>query len=421
MLEIAFFCFIEGRSMKENIKNILSRTIITYTFLLLIVLILKIVGFNRFGIDINNSFMLKLNSIISKYNLENVWYAITLYINVYIVLAITCNDNSKKMKIYTLICMPLCIYIQCVKNGSLLFVLLDFFYIFLLGLIYKKFKFNKDNILNYVIYFVFLNSFFQIISLSTRNFEIMSRLQGNFIVRTIMSIDYILISIIFYKFYFLKGGKSIWTAVHYYGLHLMTESKQLLKRLQRKLNSKKKKLTKQEKVYNFVFYTFVILYNLASMAVIFLIAYFIGAVIECIFITLCFWFNKFAFGKPFHAKDSKTCFIISSASYIILNKLAVSTIGISLLWQVILGVMFSFITSRFVKNTIKNLYKGMPIEEFDKKILKVTDKDSLHYKICYMYYIERKSELEISHNVSYSIDNIKKIKSKINKKVVELN
>ena len=53
-------------------------------------------------------------------------------------------------------------------------------------------------------------------------------------------------------------------------------------------------------------------------------------------------------------------------------------------------------------------------------ILKVTDKDSLQYKICYMYYIDRKSELEISYSVNYSVDNIKKIKSKINKKIVEL-
>lgn len=157
------------------------------------------------------------------------------------------------------------------------------------------------------------------------------------------------------------------------------------------------------------------------MAVIFLIAYLLNSVIECIFITLSFWINKFAFGKPFHAKDSKTCFIISSASYIILNKLATSTIGISFLWQIILGVMFSFITSRFVKSTIKKLYKGMPIEEFNNSILKVTDKDSLQYKICYLYYIDRKSELEISYKVNYSVDNIKKIKSKINKKIVELN
>ena len=407
--------------MKENIKKILSRTIITYTFLLLIVFIIKIVGFNILGIDLNNPYILKFNEIISKYNLENVWFSITLYINVYIVLAITCNDNSRKMKIYTLICMPICIFIQFIKNKSLIFVILDFISVLILGLIYKKFKFNKNNYFNYIL-ITGLMMLFQVISLITRNINVNITLGNNFIATVIMSIDYILISIIFYKFYFLRGGNSLCGMVHYSGSHLMMALKKLPKKFQENLQNKNhKKLTKEQKVYNLIFYPFVIIYNLFSMAVIFLIAYFLNSVIECIFITLSFWINKFAFGKPFHAKDSKTCFIISSASYIILNKLATSTIGISLLWQIILGVMFSFITSRFVKNTIKKLYKGMPIEEFDNKILKITDKDSLHYKICYMYYIDRKSELEISHNVSYSIDNIKKIKSKINKKLEELN
>ena len=126
--------------MKENIKKILSRTIITYTFLLLIIFIFKLVGFNRFGIDLNNSAILKLNEIISKYNLENVWYAITLYINVYIVMAITCNDNSRKMKLYTLICMPLCIFVQCSKTQNFISIIIDFVYVFILSLIYKKFK-----------------------------------------------------------------------------------------------------------------------------------------------------------------------------------------------------------------------------------------------------------------------------------------
>ena len=409
--------------MKENVKKVLSRTIITYTFLLFVVFIIKIVGFNILGIDLNNTYMLKLNDIILKYNLENVWYAITLYINVYIVLAITCNDNSKKTKFYTLICMPLCIYIQFMKmkSQSLIFVIIDFVYVFILSLIYKKFKFNKNNFLNYVSITI-LMMLFQVISLVTRDFNISTRLQGNFIVRTIMSIDYILISIIFHKVYFLKGGNSIWTVVHYSGLDLMMALKSLPKKFQKKLQNKEnKKFTKEQKVYNLIFYSFVIIYNLFSMAVILLIAYFLNSVIECIFITLSFWINKFAFGKPFHAKDTKTCFIISSASYIILNKLATSTIGISFLWQVILGVMFSFITSRFVKNTVRKLYRGMPIDDFNKSILKVTDKNSLQYQICYLYYIDRKSELEISYKVNYSIDNIKKIKSKINKKIVELN
>ena len=65
------------------------------------------------------------------------------------------------------------------------------------------------------------------------------------------------------------------------------------------------------------------------------------------------------------------------------------------------------------------LYKGMPIEEFNKSILKTTDLNSLQYKICYMYYVERKNEVEIAHKVGYSVDNIRKIKSKINKKLKE--
>ena len=138
--------------MEENIKKILSRTITTYTFLLLIVFIIKIVGFNILGIDLDNSFILKLNEIVSKYNLENVWYAITLYINVYIVLAITCNDNSKKMKLYTLICMPICIFVQIAKNinKDLIFVIIDFIYVFILGLIYKKFNFSSIKFANFI-------------------------------------------------------------------------------------------------------------------------------------------------------------------------------------------------------------------------------------------------------------------------------
>ena len=405
--------------MKENINKILSRTLITYTFLLFIIFILKIVGFDYFGLDLNNSTVTRLNEIILKYGLENIWYAFTLYINFNVIVGITCNDNSKRMKKYALICMPLCILLQNIKDSSLVFVVVDFTYLLVLSLIYKKFKFKKENYSNYILITIFM-ILFQVISLYTRNVNIDVK-GNNFILTSIISLDYILLSIIFEKLYFMKGGNSICGMVHSSSLVLMTESKNLLKRLQAKLKTKnKRKLTNQEKVYNLIFYPFVIVYNLFTVFVIFFIAYLFDSVIECIFITVSFWINKFAFGKPFHAKDSKTCFIISCVSYIIINKLAASTIGITYLWQVVLGVMFSFITSRFVEKTIRKLYKGMPIEEFDEAILKVTDKDSLQYKICRMFYVDRKSELEIAHNVGYSIDNIKKIKSKINKKIKEL-
>lgn len=407
--------------MKENINKILSRTLITYTFLLFIIFILKVVGFNYFGLDLNNQIILNLNDIILKYGLENVWYSFTLYINLYIVLSITCNDNSKQMKLYCLFVLPICILMQFIKTEHLLFVIVDITYFLLLAIFYNRRRLKTVSYSNYICVTI-ISILFQAISLKTRNIELNEIIARNYIVSTIMSLDYILLNIIFQKIYFIKGGKSIWQMVLGYGSHLMMESKNLLKKLQVKLKTKNnRKLTKQEKVYNLIFYPFVVVYNLFTIVVIFFIAYLFDAVIECIFITLSFWINKFAFGKPFHAKDSKTCFIISCISYVILNKLATSTIGITYLWQVILGVMFSFITSRFVKKTVTKLYKGMPVEEFDDAIFKVTDKDSLQYKICHMFYVERKSELEIAHNVGYSIDNIKKIKAKINKKIKELN
>lgn len=363
---------------------------------------------------------MKLNDIILKYNLENVWYASTLYINVYIVLSITCIDNSKNMKKYCLFIMPICIVIQILKKDYILFAIIDVLYFYILAIIYKVVRRGNIYFSNYLFITIF-SVIFQMISLSTRNISIISRVQNNFIISTILSLDYIFICIIFYKFYFMNGGKTIWEMVLGYGSHLMMELKKLQRKFLKKLRTKrKKKLTKQEKVYYLIFYPFVLIYNLFTMLIIFLISYILDSVVECIFITISFWINKSAFGKPFHAKDSKTCFIISSISYIILNKLASGTIGISYLWQVVLGVMFSYLTSRFVKNTSNKLHKGMSKEEFDELILQIETIDSLNYKICYMYYVERKSELEVSNKVGYCVDNIKKIKGKVNKKLKEL-
>ena len=102
-----------------------------------------------------------------------------------------------------------------------------------------------------------------------------------------------------------------------------------------------------------------------------------------------------------------TCFVVSNLTYYALNRIT-TPLGISIIVPIILGVGLSYVTSKFVKPTAIKLYKGMPEGDFSNSILNVTDKDSLQYKICHMFYVERKSELEIAHNVGYSIDNIKK-------------
>ena len=77
-------------------------------------------------------------------------------------------------------------------------------------------------------------------------------------------------------------------------------------------------------------------------------------------------------------------------------------------------------TSKFVKKTYKPLYKGMPEELFEETILKVTDKDSTKYKVCYDFYIAKESDISLSFKYNYSVAGIRKIKDRINDKIKEL-
>ena len=141
--------------------------------------------------------------------------------------------------------------------------------------------------------------------------------------------------------------------------------------------------------------------------------------IECIFIITSFWLSKRAFGKAFHLKSMIQCFIVSNITYYILNRIT-TPLGISILIPIMLGVGLSYVTSKLVKKTYKPLYRGMTKEMFEETILQIVDKDSLKYKICYDFYINKKSDLSLSMKYNYSVVGIRKIKSRINDKIKEL-
>ena len=90
--------------MKRDMDKILSRTLFTYFTILFVVFILKIFGLQYFDLDMNNKIIVGINNFINNWHLEYLWYAITLYINGVLVMGITCNDNSKKIKLYVLAC-----------------------------------------------------------------------------------------------------------------------------------------------------------------------------------------------------------------------------------------------------------------------------------------------------------------------------
>lgn len=405
--------------MRKDIDKLFIKSIETYLFLLVLVMIIKLLGGNYFNITLNNKSIMMIDEFITSYNLENIWYSFTLFINVYITLSITCNDNSKKMKKYSLFGLVIAIILQQLKtiyDIPILFVMIDFCYLFLLSIIYMKInkkKITKNNLINFIVYTLLLN-LVQLISICTRNIEITN--ENSFFTYFVLNIDFLLMLIIIYKLYFLKGGFRVWVEEVFSGLQKLISLKNLLKKLQ---ENSCKKLSKEEKIYNVIYIPLYLLWNLFTMAVIIFISMLNDAFIEAVFITLSFWINKRVFGKPFHFKSVYLCFIFSSVVYFILTRITFK-IEDSILIPIFLGVFLSYFTSHLVeKEHKKKLYKGMPEEDFYELINKVTD-DKLTIKMCKEYYCDREKQIKIARQNGYSIESFQKKKKKINDLIKEL-
>ena len=408
--------------MKKDLDKLLSRTLFTYFSILFVIFILKLFGLDYFGLDTNNKIIININNFVSHWHLQNIWYGVTLYINALVIISITCNDNSKKMKYYILFCMPIIVVFQYLKNTlnlSTICVIIDLLYLFILSLLYiiciKKEKIHKYNVTNYFI-FTIISIVFQAISLITRNTNV--HISDDFIRNIIVSLDYVVLCLFVYKLYFIKGGNSLCQMVHSSFSDLLISLKMLPQKLLKSYQSSKPKST-QDKLADRIYLIFFWLYNIFTVIVILFIATLNDTFIECIFILSSFWINKGVFGKAFHLKKASTCFIVSSLSYYVLNRLTWN-IGISFLIPIVLGISLSYITSKFMAMK-ENLYlhRGMSEESFYKLITKVTSNQE-HIKICKMYYVDKESNVKIAMRFNYSEINIKKIKQNINNKIKEL-
>ena len=242
---------------------------------------------------------------------------------------------------------------------------------------------------------------------------------NNQVADMILNLDYVLMMLITYKLYFQKGEIICTYQVEVSSfLQKLTNLRKLPKRLQRNWH-KFKQLQKVDKITFVIYFALTLLWNIFTVVVVLLVATLNDTFIECIFILTSFWLSKKEFGKAFHLKSMIQCFIVSNITYYILNRIT-TPLGISILIPIMLGVGLSYVTSKLVKKTYKPLYRGMAKELFEETILKIVDKDSLKYKICYDFYINKKSDLSLSMKYNYSVVGIRKIKSRINDKIKEL-
>jgi len=410
--------------MFKDYKKYLETSIKVYLFVLIIIFILKIVGLDYFGISIDSPFILKINEICSKYHLTDIWYLFSLLFYAYIIFSISLNDQ--KCFIFTLCVAPIIFFAQHSKqliNITALSSIIDFLYLYFLVLILSFIKKRKDykGITKRFIIYNIVSIIIQLISYMTR-FKYSINYNFGFIENFLLNLDYFIMTIIIYHLYFSKGGiKCYQTEVSLSSLKKINLKKSLQKLQKNLQNSREafKKQSKQEKLTIIIFTILSLIWNTLSVLVVLVVAKLNHTLIECIFILTSFWLSKKSFGKPFHFDSMVICFIVSNLTYYFLNRVT-TPLGISIIIPILLGVGLSYVTSKFVKKTYKPLYRGMPKDLFEETILQVTEKDSDKYKICYEFYIDKKSDLSLSYKYNYSVSGIRKIKDRINEKIKRL-
>jgi hypothetical protein len=403
--------------MFKDYDKYLSTSLKIYTFLLVIIFIMKIVGLDYFGLDVNNPIMISINEFCLKWKLEYLYVFFLCYLTSYIIVSLTINNNTKKLKSFMLLIFPITILIKYsgYYANYFIYLVLQILYLLIISFVYSK-KINKEIIIRYIKYnVIFL--ILQCISIIFRN-QTFNYKEYNLIVAILLDLDYVLLMLILHKLNFMEGGKICYHyQVEEVGLFSLKKINlsTLLKRLQRNLHNFKQ-LDKETKLTYIIYFFLSSIWNILTIIIVLLVARLNDTFIECLFILTSFWLSKRVFGKPFHLPSMKQCFIVSNLTYYILNRIT-APLGISILIPVMLGVGLSYVTSKLVKKTYKPLYKGMPNDLFETTIIKVTDKDSLEYKICYEYFVKNKSALQVSNKYNYSYDGVKKIFKRINDKI----
>ena len=404
--------------MFKDYDKYLSTSLKVYMFLLICCIILKIVGFDYFGLEIDNATLIKISKFFTdSLFFGDIYLLISIYIQFYLYLGLVC----KKRKLY----IPAIIGSILNYAGQILLV-----YFLTMDLIYYIYSFslmiiipmivNKKIMFKRQIKYILLITLYQIISLLVRNVNLHYE-YGNFLVDSILNIDQLLMLAITYNLYFMKGDEIKCTEEQVVGL--FSQMKANLKKLPKKLQKQSqefKKLNKEEKLTFIIYFILSAFWNIFTIIVVLFIATINDSIIECIFILISFWISKRIFGKAFHLKSMLQCFVVSNITYYVLNRIT-TPIGISILIPIMLGTDLSYVTSKLVKKTYKPLYKGMPIDEFNKSILQVVHKDSLKYNVCYDYFIERENAIFLGRKYSYSEAGIRKIASRVNDKIKALN
>lgn len=397
--------------MFKDYNKYLSTSFKVYLFVLILIFILKLMGLDYFGLNENTIFT-KVIWYLVKFRLDYMLQFIGLYVNFYLIKSIVLKNYKLDFETFL---------IPSINNIGIYFLIkyncFQLYPIFNILILLIYFIIKKATIKRILKVFI-INIIIQFISSIIRNYDTQNY---NTIVNTIMNIDYYIMLIIWYKLEKQGGVKICQENGQVVGSYSLMKAnlRNLPKKLQKNLHNFRQ-LDKKNKIEFYVYFVFSFIWNILTILLVLFVAKLNNTLIECIFILTSFWLSKHAFGRPFHLKSMFQCFIVSNLTYYVLNRIT-TPLGVSIFVPIMLGVGLSYVTSKLVKKLYKPLYRGMPKELFEETILKVEDKNSLKYNICYEYYIEKKLAVNLSMKYHYSEAGIRKILKIINKKIKELN
>lgn len=352
------------------------------------------------------------------YNLSNTIQRIINYI-FYIFNSLIFATLLKKSKItlketFIVICLYTPLFVMSLFNKLLLIVtILETIMYFVLGKIILKDKWWK--VLLEVLTINVIILVYQALTMLYKNINIKINID-NFVISKIMMVDYYTLIILTYLFISKKGE-------YIYGqwkrfLVVISNKRRNEKCVQQVQGNLQKESIKNENGFKL----FAVMLSLSQLMLVFTLCYFINNTTwQFIIVFLSFCVMRAVFGKSYHCNSIITCTSLSCAVFVCATRLSLPPY-VSTLCNVLIGCLVAYtmyVMYYFMKYTNSQgitLTRGMSKEAL-LEMCSTINLNEIETKIMVKYYVERKSLQYIANNVGYSIDNVKKIKAKIIKRI----
>ena len=182
----------EKKRLKEAKNVFIKRSFVLGIIAILVYWFMKIIGFNIFGLDLNNKFFNDLDKLMANNEwLKQIYYSCTLYLQMYFIYCIIHKEDGKKSALYILCCMPIFLITRILTSkGQILYEYSMYIESIVALVLLCKFKYKK---IIPTIIVIILNIFYQKISTETRDLNFKGHGEFGFVAEQILCIDYYLL------------------------------------------------------------------------------------------------------------------------------------------------------------------------------------------------------------------------------------